>query len=257
MDTRKVTLIATIAAIVLVAVGIGYAYTASTLNSSNVANSEYVTLVQGDATATKGAYNFANGVQIDWDTVDEKNGSAAKTTFTFNTGATTEVIDGYTVVKVGKSFDVLTQHTGSATATPAASLNLSIEQDGFENDAVVTAETDDIFFFLKVSVLENTGEGKQVFYFKLTKEADVYVFKSCSESGVIPGSGAVSTFEVQEDESSDGITTYNTATIEVYYGYATTPGIVENHALNEQPDRGPRAAILDGASLTLKYYSTV
>ena len=60
MDTRKVTLFATIAVIALVAVGIGYAYTATTVNSGNNVSTEYITLVQGGT----GAYQFASGDNI-------------------------------------------------------------------------------------------------------------------------------------------------------------------------------------------------
>ena len=55
------TLIATIVAITLLAVGIGYAYTTSTQNSGNDVGSEYLTLVQGG----EGAYWFSNGVEVD------------------------------------------------------------------------------------------------------------------------------------------------------------------------------------------------
>ena len=261
MDTRKVTLIATIAAILLLAVGIGYAYTASTLNSGNEANSEYVTLVQGDATDSKGAYNFASGVKVTWDTVDERNGSEtgdsfAKTTFSFNTTdqtVVTDVITGYTLVQVGKAFDVLTLYSG---ANPAAALSLSIEQTGFTNDEVVTAGTADVFFFLKVDVTGNagtTGHEKE-FFFKLDKVGDNYVFKSCSDSGVITSSA--SKFVVDKGTTTTSKTDYKTATISVYYGYATESGIVKTHAKDAQP-AGPDAVILDDATLTFKYNSTV
>ena len=46
MDTRKITLIATIAVIALVAVGVGYAYTATTQNTANNASSNYIVLSQ-------------------------------------------------------------------------------------------------------------------------------------------------------------------------------------------------------------------
>ena len=85
MDTRKVTLVATIAVIALVAVGIGYAYTAMTTNSGNTSYSEYVTLTQSGT----GAYTFINdpatgNIYFDTNTV------AAGTTYTLMNGKTTD-----------------------------------------------------------------------------------------------------------------------------------------------------------------------
>ena len=66
MDTRKVTLLATITAIALVAIGIGYAYTATTENSSNNATDEFVVLSQTN-------YTYSTSTNLYFDTVNYKD----------------------------------------------------------------------------------------------------------------------------------------------------------------------------------------
>ena len=122
MDTRKVTFIATIAAIVLVAVGIGYAYTASTVNSGNSASPEYITLVQGST----GAYQFADGEQnVYWDATDYIVGSQPTTDFTL-TGVVDESITGYKLVQLGKSFTLVADSVGATTA-PTIAIDINAE----------------------------------------------------------------------------------------------------------------------------------
>ncbi len=68
MDTRRTTLIATIIVIALLAVGIGYAYTAYTENSDNTSDVAYLKLTQSGTNA----YNFTKGVDpIKFDTYNE------------------------------------------------------------------------------------------------------------------------------------------------------------------------------------------
>ncbi|AMK13549.1 hypothetical protein AUP07_0495 [methanogenic archaeon mixed culture ISO4-G1] len=79
MDTRKMTLFATIAAIALLAVGIGYAYTASTSNSGNSASLEYYLIGQYaedgqshaiiSATANDYREDFTKGINYSTDNV--------------------------------------------------------------------------------------------------------------------------------------------------------------------------------------------
>lgn len=77
MDSRKVTLVATIAVIALVAVGVGYAYTAATQNTGNVVNPEYGVL-------TPSGYSAAFSKNIVWDTLNTSN-EATGTSYTLNT----------------------------------------------------------------------------------------------------------------------------------------------------------------------------
>ena len=72
MDTRRTTLIATIIVIALLAVGIGYAYTAYTENSGNTSNVAYLKLTQTGDTG----YTFADGTTpVQFDTFNEINTS--------------------------------------------------------------------------------------------------------------------------------------------------------------------------------------
>ncbi|AMK13553.1 hypothetical protein AUP07_0499 [methanogenic archaeon mixed culture ISO4-G1] len=69
MDTRKMTLFATIAAIALLAVGIGYAYMASTSNTGNTVNSEYLLISQnGNDLAPKYSNTFNKSVEFNTET---------------------------------------------------------------------------------------------------------------------------------------------------------------------------------------------
>jgi len=65
VDTRKMTLIATVIVIALLAVGIGYAYTAYTSNSGNNADPAYVVITQGDNPSD---YTFAEEKTVKMDT---------------------------------------------------------------------------------------------------------------------------------------------------------------------------------------------
>ena len=67
MDTRKTTLIATVVIIALLAVGIGYAYTAYSQNGGNSTDKAYITLTQTGETG----YKFANNVKVEFDTYNE------------------------------------------------------------------------------------------------------------------------------------------------------------------------------------------
>ena len=113
MDTRKITLIATIAVIALIAVGVGYAYTATTQNSGNNAQGEYVTLTQtGD-----GAYKFTKDAEdsianIKYDTI---NTGPGQTSYRLASKTIEQVINTktYTLAQVGNPFVI------EATATNA------------------------------------------------------------------------------------------------------------------------------------------
>ena len=74
MDSRTITLIASIAVIGLVAIGAGYAYTAITVNDGNDATSNYVVLSQS-------GYTYGNAEKLYYDTVKVSN-EANGTTYT-------------------------------------------------------------------------------------------------------------------------------------------------------------------------------
>ena len=74
MDTRKVTLIATIAVIALLAVGIGYAYTASTSNTGNDVDAEYIQIKLYAENGTTPAYTgTTTNVQFNTKTTETSN----------------------------------------------------------------------------------------------------------------------------------------------------------------------------------------
>lgn len=105
MDTRKVTLIATVALIALVAVGIGYAYTASTENSENDVGSEYlvITPTTGDAQVYSGSFDE----NIAYDTVKV----AGFVNYSLSGAAT---IDGRKAVEAGSIYLVIDQQKTKA-----------------------------------------------------------------------------------------------------------------------------------------------
>lgn len=166
MDTRKITLIATIAVIALIAVGVGYAYTASTQNSTNSASGEYVTLTQAQtAGAADGSYKFANGAKVYFDTVN----TATETTYSLSGIKDTTTFAGYTVVQVGNPFDlVATQKNG---AWPALTVKMSTTNftalDGWNffvkvttngNDTKYISTGDNTWNDVVFKIVKDTGE---------------------------------------------------------------------------------------------------
>ncbi len=126
MDTRKVTLVAVIAAIALVAAGIGYAYTASTSNSENNTGMEYVVL-KPSANGTTASYNGALTEQnnkVTWNTVNQ----AGSVTFTLANGSSDVKVAGYQ--KVGSIY-LLPDY---AEAKDDTKFQLKVSATGTSND---------------------------------------------------------------------------------------------------------------------------
>ena len=246
MDTRKVTFIATIAAIVLVAVGIGYAYTAMTTNQGNQAAPEYITLTQsGD-----GAYTFTTEAKhtVYWDSDDWKDVSGENPYKTnYKLSATKTTINGekaaeaarvvYTVVKVGEDITLnAVQTNGNAKAN--VTCTLPTDKVIFAKPASIN--TVEIAVILKVSVTNGATE-----YFKLTSdntfsklkagEGDTFIWDTSDHSFTIPGVASS--------------TNYETATISVYYGYPGTNGITYERASSTPAPAGPSATPFTGAKL--------
>ena len=233
------TLIATIAAIALVAVGIGYAYTAMTTNTGNTASPEYITVVQGST----GAYQFANDSSVYWNTNDHK--VAAEDPFiggdieigdyitVFSLAETATTItpgDGntYKVVQLGGSFDLkfAPQSGGNALAGLKCAVSTT---SGFPVQATGT------FIFLKV-----TTAGKD-YYMMQTAEN---TFKTYVSAWNQPAS-----FDLFDATT----TTYNDATVTVYYGYNNSKdGVAVEHAAGAQPTGAgvPSAKPINNANLT-------
>ena len=222
MDTRKVTLIATIAAIALLAVGIGYAYTASTINSQNTANNEYITLTQGDT----GAYTFTNTTTVKWNSVDWKEGASDfRTKFTL--AANTETLGDYTVVQVGNPIQLNASYTGG---TIPDSVVCQIGTD-FTMDAA------GMQYFLKI-----TGA---------TASDQLYRLASDGTFIKIDGSGG-NVFTIDKKDT----TTFKPATVKVYVGYATTPGYVETtRSTASAPVVAPAQKVLDSKELSFTIHA--
>ena len=108
MDTRKVTLIATVAAILLLAVGIGYAYTAITENSGNNATSEYLVVTPSDGADP--AYSDSFDKEIAYDTV--KISGKVKYSITTSEQVT---LDGNKVAEIGTIYIIVDQTKTKAT----------------------------------------------------------------------------------------------------------------------------------------------
>ncbi len=117
MDTRRTTFIATIVVIALLAVGIGYAYTAITANNGNDADNEYVKLSQSGT----GSYKFTDADErIYYDTVNisaERGQTSNNYTYFLSDDSATFKVgdDNYQLVKVGDSFDLDASEVNNAT----------------------------------------------------------------------------------------------------------------------------------------------
>lgn len=233
MDTRKMTLFATIAAIALLAVGIGYAYTASTSNSGNNVTTDYVTIVQDNANEGSGAYTFAGNAKIHWNSDDYKDGQNINTKFTLD-GVATNVATGYALTQIGDSFVLKTAPQTGGTA--AADVTCAITQTGFSTPEI-TGSTKTTAIFLKV--VAATNDQAVTSLFKLDNES----FRLFTPG--TPETLGASTFTIYDVGNG-----YGDVTITAYYGYAGTAedGIIVTHYTGEAP-LGPSAQPLDDASL--------
>ena len=117
MNTRWVTLTATIIAIALVAIGIGYAYTAYSENNGNNTEISYVTITQ---TGTTG-YTFAEDVKVYLETYNKTDTE----TVYFRLSDSQDLTDGsksYTL----KSLGTITLHAEISGSDSHPDLNISI-----------------------------------------------------------------------------------------------------------------------------------
>lgn len=243
MDTRKVTLIATIAAIALVAVGIGYAYTAATQNTGNTATSEYLTIIQGDI-ENKGAYTFANNAKVYWNSTDQFVGGP-QTTFTLS--GTSGTISGYSTVKIGDSFKLLVA-PGNSTYYPT--LPCTVEGTNLLLPSIGATADKEAVLFLVVET-KNSAETPvaQTTVFKLTAN------NTFNKEGETPGTwDGGNEFTVYKNNAG---TAYQDITVSMYYGYSGTEasGIVVTHAKGGQPE-GPSDAPLNNSGLTFTVTKT-
>ena len=226
--------IATIAAIVLVAVGIGYAYTASTQNTDNTVNSEYITLVQDGA----GAYSFAHfskNIKVYWNSVDSRIGSKPTTVYTtdpaMTQGTAPHMTDCY-ILQLGEPFKILTEGNGTTSTPLACSIAKSGEWEVFTGGDHPTT------YFLKV-------ENSTTTWFKFVT-GDWTTFQKYGTDGWNGGS----VFNIEYDSVHSK---YYDTTVTVYYAIDGGNSISVEHEPGVQP-AGPalpaNGVLLAGASLT-------
>lgn len=133
MDTRKTTLIATIVVIALLAVGIGYAYTAYTENSNNTSNVAYLKLTQTGPTG----YTFADGATpIQFSTYNEIDTGtiyyALKESVPIPT--TTGLTNAYSCAKLG-SITLQADFISTAGTASPAQFNIDVaSSEKFDSD---------------------------------------------------------------------------------------------------------------------------
>lgn len=247
MDTRKVTLVATIAVIALLAVGIGYAYTAMTTNQGNNASPEHLSIVQGGT----GEYQFAPGNQhIYWDSNDFKvlegntligEGGIALgdfvTVFTMTgTTSTTDVpITDTESVQIGNSFTLTVTPTGY---TVSGQIDAKVTASNFFIQAAGAVGSADIF------MVADDGTAKQ--YFKL--DANNHFMKGTISTGV---------FTPVADEASNVLefpmkdaSSYKTLTMSIYY-VGSTGGYVVEHDSGVAPV-GPSSKPIENGTLIFR-----
>lgn len=230
MDTRKVTLIATIAVIVLIAVGVGYAYTASTQNTGNTVTTEYITLVEGG----DGAYKFSNNYEIEWNTVDKKVGEKPQTEYTIigmEQGDADHHMAGFNIKQIGNSFTVLTETTG-IDSHPDLQCTITRGSDW-------THEQNKTTFFLKV---QNNND---ITWYKQGDENWSQFFKYNTESGKWD---LASIFTIAYDSEHSK---YFDTTVTVYYAIVGSAVVIE-HDPGVMPAGAPSAKPLNSALLEFR-----
>ncbi len=190
MDTRRTTLIASIVLIALLAVGIGYAYTAYTENAGNNTDVSYVTLTQiSDDPTEEATYKFAENVKVKMDTYNEENSS----TVYYRLNESQNLTDGnktYTLQTLG-SIILHAEITGGNTHPD---LTISVAESTNFN---ATSN----WFYIIGSQPDNTGL--------------ITVYATKNTSSATKSWTAVTAMTMTYSEN----TGYNDIPLNVYYGY--------------------------------------
>lgn len=222
MDTRKITLIATVAAIALIAIGVGYAYTAYTANNGNETQTAYVTLTQVGETTP---YKFADDVKFDLDTYNDTD----KDTIYYKLHGSTDL----------KSTDI-----GNYTCVLLGSITLHAE-----------LTNDDTFPELTVTVADSTGfDATTNWVYLLTGAPDsegnvtVYAYKNTVMG--TPGWTAVDGNDITMTATNSE---YGDVSLYVYYGYASSNVIIKDNMKFLNVAEEPKTLHL--ASITFKAQS--
>ncbi len=172
MDSRKMTLIATVAVIAMIAVGIGFAYTAFTQNSGNTTDNAYVKVTQADVQNVSSAYKFADNKIVEFDTF---NMDATHTYF--------QIKNKVDITFAGKTYycshlgsvKLVPTYEGPSTGAPAALYFEVKTSDGFKgNDNwtyfIVDGSTDAVYAYKDTNAATKTWTTGPV-QWKVTKDA--------------------------------------------------------------------------------------
>ena len=195
MNTRQLTLVVTIAAIALVFVGIGYAYTAYTANESNNTDVAYITLSETQGTGST-AYTFTEA-------------NKKLTLDTYNEQSTTKIYYSLTGKNVGSyqcaclgTVNITAKYTGNLTDDVPTKLNVDVVSSSNFN-----ASTDWVYF---ITDTPSTGDPTKIYAYK----ADSTSSTNPTETGIWTDGPNALVLE-RPAASKD----YSSVTLSLYYGY--------------------------------------
>lgn len=220
MDTRRTTLIATIIVIALLAVGIGYAYTAYTENAGNSTNVSYVTLTQTGATG----YKFANNIDVQMDTYNETNTS----TVYYRLNGSQNLTDGTDTYTL-KTLGTITLH------------------------AAITNNVSTVHPDLKISIAESTNfNATSNWFYIIGSQPDnnglITVYATKNTSSATGSWEAVTALTMTYVEN----TGYTDKVLNVYYGYnaenVVTKAGLDYMKISEMPQNLTNASLIFMAS---------
>ena len=240
------TLIATVAIIALIAVGVGYAYTAITTNSGNDAGIEYITLKQGG----DGAYNFIDAPTqtVYWDSNDYLNGTTYTTEYTLTSATVAPVSiagDGdYIAVQLGDSFKLIAQPQDGGAAD-ANGLDVEITSTGIKSPAIAASQNYTVNGEI-VLLFVVAGETGTPTYFKASGTDTYKKFNPDSQEADKWEAG--NSFNMKQKTA----TTYEEQTITVYIGYKAEPGKITITNVDNKDRPMPVTKPLTGATLQFK-----
>lgn len=167
MDTRKVTLIATVAIIALVAVGIGYAYTATTTSNDNDLTSQYISASLRDSDNEAAYTGTTKNIVFNTKTVDDSH-------ILYGVyGATTDVQSFTNVSKI-----ILTAVNSSSSTVNVDTVTMTISTNIFGS-----AGYDDTSLYTVKLTTEIDSTGKE--WLGVKTSANTWTFVSSSGNQMI------------------------------------------------------------------------
>ena len=224
MDTRKITLIAAIALILTIAVGIGFAYAAYTSNNGNNTQVAFVTLTQvGDETP----YTFADDITVKLDTYNKDNASTTYYRLSgFNTVKGSDPSFGTYKCALLGTIELHADFTGT-NVTPPETLDISISgSSGFD-------ATSKWKYFITDAPDPSTGMTSKIYAKKDTpKETSEWTQSGLDSLTMTYSSG------------------YQNVTLYVFYGYSVTDEISVDGMLFLNSTETPKKLV--DASLMIK-----